>query len=58
MNITEESVDERNNLREYRHYTHPLEVVPDEDIEAEKERLDKLYEKHSKPKVNIWGEGK
>lgn len=50
----EESIDARNNVREFRHYTESLTTVPEEDIQAEKERMQKLYEKHSKQQVSLW----
>lgn len=50
----EESIDQRNSMLELRHWTAKDVPVTQEEIDAEKKRLDKLYAKHTKVQIDLW----
>lgn len=54
--MIEESIDQRNSMRLYRHYTEEEVFVPVTEYEmkqASKER-DKLQKKHAQEHINLW----
>jgi hypothetical protein len=52
----EETIDQRNSMREYRHYDvgSVLVPVPEEALAYWTERIKLLLAKHTNPQVNIW----
>ena len=54
--MTEETIDERNSMREYRHYDigSVLVPVPEDALNYWTERIKTLLGKHSKPEIDLW----
>ena len=52
----EESIDQRNSMKEFRYHDvgSVLVPIPKEALEYWTERINLLLDKHSKPQVDIW----
>lgn len=58
MNNEYESIDSRNNLREFRHYTveEIFEPLTEEQLKAADKRRKELQAKHYKQMIDVWEE--